>query len=256
MDSAFLGPQDRSPQGVAISMAFQPIVRLENGAIFGHEALVRGVNGEGARAVMSAIEQNARYMFDQQCRLKALELADQLGLAKDGAYLSINFMPNAAYDPRAGLRVTLEAAQEAGFPVDQIIFEFTEDEKFDVPHLLNVLLAYREMGFKTAIDDFGSGHSGLSLLSQFQPDIVKIDMSLIRGINADPVKRAIVKHMVNLLDERGITSLAEGVETPGELTTLQEIGVSLVQGFVIAKPTFEALSSRATVRERFLQAAA
>jgi EAL domain-containing protein (putative c-di-GMP-specific phosphodiesterase class I) len=237
-------------------MAFQPIVKLMDGALFGHEALVRGINGEGARTVLSAIEPGNRYAFDQQCRSKAIELASRLDLAKDGALLSINFMPNAVYDPSTSLRVTLEAARDAGFPADQIIFEFTEDEKFDVPHLLSVLHAYRSSGFKTAIDDFGSGHSGLSLLSQFQPDIVKIDMSLIRGINSDPVKRSIVQHMVNLLDERGIISLAEGVESRGELLTLRGMGVQLVQGFVIARPSFETLSSRALVRESFLQAAA
>ncbi len=227
------------------SMAFQPIVHSDTGAVYAYEALVRGLNGEGACAVMSGVAPNRRYFFDHQCRLRAIALADRLRLARDGVYLSINVMPNAVHEPRVGIGETLAAAKRVGFPLDQIILEFTEDEKFDAPHVLNILRTYRDLGFKTAIDDFGSGHSGLSLLSRFQPDIVKLDMSLIRDIDTDPVKRAIVRHMVRLLEERDIISLAEGVETQAELSTLKDIGVSLVQGFLIARPAFEALAAPA-----------
>ncbi len=227
------------------SMAFQPIIHAATGKVFAHEALVRGLNGEGAREVISRIAPHRRYLFDQQCRLKAITMAQRLHLAKDGAYLSINIIPNAVYAPQAGIGETLAAAEAIGFPINQIILEFTEHESFDAPQLLNILAAYRNLGFKTAIDDFGSGHSGLSLLSRFQPDIVKLDMSLIRDIDIVPVKRAIIQHMVRLLDERGIVSLAEGVETEEEFSTLRELGVCLIQGFLIARPNFEALSGPA-----------
>ncbi len=227
------------------SMAFQPIVHSATGAIYAYEALVRGLNGEGAPAVMSGIARHRRYLFDHQCRLRAIALAHRLRLARGGACLSINVMPNAVHEPQVGLRETLAAAEQVGFPLDRIILEFTEDEKFDAPHILDTLRAYRHLGFKTAIDDFGSGHSGLSLLSRFQPDIVKLDMSLIRDIDSVPVKRSIVRHMVRLLDERGIVSLAEGVETDEELSTLKTLGVTLIQGFLIARPAFEALAAPA-----------
>ncbi len=237
--------RDEPEVSAPFSMAFQPIVHVATGAVFAHEALVRGLNGEGAREVMSGIAPHRRYLFDQECRLKAIALANHLRLARDGVYLSINVMPNAVNEPRVGILETLAAAERIGFPVDKIILEFTEDEKFDAPHVLDTLRTYRDLGFKTAIDDFGSGHSGLSLLSRFQPDIVKLDMSLIRDVDSVPVKRAIVHHMVRLLDERGIISLAEGVETDSEFATLREIGVSLIQGFLIAPPTFETLSAPA-----------
>jgi EAL domain-containing protein (putative c-di-GMP-specific phosphodiesterase class I) len=97
-------------------------------------------------------------------------------------------MPNAVYEPRACIRLTLATAERVGFPLDRIIFEFTEDEHLDATHVLNILNTYRKIGFKTAIDDFGAGHAGIGLLTKFQPDIVKLDMDLVRGIDTDRVK--------------------------------------------------------------------
>ncbi len=236
------GCRDGAGFTLPFSMAFQPIADIGTGAIFAHEALVRGPNGEGAQTILSAIEDDNRYAFDQQCRVKAIELATGLNLAKDGARLSINFMPNAVYEPRACIRLTLATALRTGFPVDKIIFEFTEDEKLDTAHILNILRTYRAMGFKTAVDDFGAGFAGLSLLTKFQPDIVKLDMELIRGIDRDGVKRRIVEHMIRMLGDLEITTICEGVETPDELETLRDLGVRLVQGFVLARPAFEALA--------------
>ena len=163
------------------SMAFQPIVDVSSGKVFAHEALVRGPKGEGAHTILSAVDQTNRYAFDQMCRVKAIELAATLRPPGDDACLSINFMPNAVYEPRACIRLTLDAAERSGFPLDRIIFEFTETEKLDVAHVLNIMATYKEIGFRTAIDDFGAGNAGLALLARYQPDIVKVDMDLIRA---------------------------------------------------------------------------
>jgi EAL domain-containing protein (putative c-di-GMP-specific phosphodiesterase class I) len=223
------------------TMAFQPIVDATSRTIFAHEALVRGVGGEGAYSILSRVSQDNRYTFDQQCRVKAIELATRLNLPQNGALLSINFMPNAVYEPRACIRVTLATAMRTRFPLENIIFEFTEDEKLDTDHLLNILRTYRSFGFKTAIDDFGSGYAGLGLLSRFQPDIVKLDMELIRGVDRDVVKRRIVKSMLDLLRDLNIQTICEGVETQDELWALIDCGARLIQGFVLARPAFESL---------------
>ena len=237
------------------SMAFQPIVDVVSGSTFAHEALVRGSSGEGAHTILSAVDDKNRYAFDQQCRVKAIELAADLGLTDDGALLSINFIPSAVYEPRACIRLTLDAAKKTGFPPDRLIFEFTEAEKIDTDHLLNILRTYKAIGFKTAIDDFGAGHAGLQLLSKFQPDIVKIDMDLVRGIDADRIKRSILRHTLRLLEELGITPLCEGIETPDELAALQDLGVRLIQGYLLAKPTFERLATPHIPALRIPQAA-
>ena len=236
------GCRDGGAFQLPFSMAFQPIVDICTGAIFAHEALVRGPNGEGAGSVLGQIKEYNRYAFDQQCRVKAIELASRLYDPGENVKLSINFMPNAVYEPRACIRVTLAAAMKTGFPLDRIIFEFTENEQVDTKHILNILRTYRDMGFKTAIDDFGAGHAGLALLAHFQPDIVKLDMDMIRGIDVDPVRRTIVKHTLRMLEELAVVPLCEGVETAEELKVLRDLGVALIQGYVLAKPSFEALA--------------
>ena len=227
---------------IAFSMAFQPIVDTRAHAVFGHEALVRGVAGEGAGSVLSMVDADNRYWFDQACRVKAIELAARLFPAGGGTRLSINFLPNAVYEPRACIRKTLETAERVGFPIDDIIFEFTESERLDTAHLLKILKTYKEIGFKTAIDDFGAGYAGLKLLADFQPDIVKLDMDLLRGIDADPARRAIVRNILGMLDDLGVTALCEGVETEAEFATLADLGAHLFQGYYFAKPAFEALA--------------
>jgi len=228
-----------------ITMAFQPIVDTSSQTIFAHEALVRGVAGEGAAAVLAQVSDENRYAFDQQCRVAAIELAAQLNLASQGAFLSINFLPNAVYEPRACIRLTLAAAMRTGFPLNRIIFEFTEVERLDTGHILHILRSYRDMGFKTAIDDFGAGFSGLGLLSKFQPDIVKLDMDLIRDIDTNPVKRTIVSNALKMLTDLGISPLCEGIETVGECSALQDLGVTLMQGYLFAKPALSVLATPA-----------
>ncbi|MGL5286659.1 MAG: EAL domain-containing protein, partial [Aeromonas sp.] len=100
---------------------------------------------------------------------------------------------------------------------------------------------YRTLGFKTAIDDFGAGYSGLNLLTDFRPDIIKLDMHLLRGIDQDTIRQAIVRHCLALFAELNITALAEGIETRSEMTCLRMMGVRLMQGYLFAKPGFESL---------------
>ena len=225
-----------------ISMAFQPIVDVEARRVFAQEALVRGAEGQGAGFVLSQISDDSRYAFDQLCRTTAIGLASRLGLADRDALLSINFLPNAVYEPTACIRQTLLAAGRARFPLENILFEFTESERVDTAHLLGILHAYRDIGFKTAIDDFGSGYAGLTLLAAFQPDVVKIDMGLVRGIDADAPRRAIVRNVVRMMDDLGIEVICEGVETTDEYRCLRDLGVRLMQGYLFAKPSFASLA--------------
>lgn len=125
------GCRDGAGFDLPITMAFQPIVDVETRSVFAHEALVRGADGEGAGEVLAKVTDSNRYGFDQKCRVTAIELASRLDLAKSGANLSINFLPNAVYEPKACIRLTLETAINTGFPVDRIMFEFTEAEPLD-----------------------------------------------------------------------------------------------------------------------------
>lgn len=221
--------------------AFQPIVDLNTRSIFAHEALVRGINGESALSVLEKVNDDNRYAFDQACRVKAVSSASRLGMT---TALSINFLPNAVYQPEACIQSTFKAAREFNFPLDKIIFEVTEGEQVtDRAHLLHIFEKYRSFGFQTAIDDFGAGYAGLNLLSAFQPHILKLDMDLIRDIDSRPAKQAIVKGM--LLTSRLIDTLvvAEGVETKAEKDYLASLGIHLMQGYYFCKPVFRGLGS-------------
>ena len=227
------------------SMAFQPIVNVETGRVFAHEALVRGPEGQGAGTVLGQVDESSLYAFDQQCRVRAIQLAARLELPRDGAKLSINFLPNAVYEPKACIQLTLATAEATGFPLDHLIFEFTEGERLDPEHLGRILSTYRAMGFATAIDDFGAGYAGLTLLARFQPDIVKLDMELVRDIDASLVKRTLVGAIARACRDLGVLVLAEGVETGAEHRALGDLGVVLQQGYLFARPAFEAVAAPA-----------
>lgn len=235
------------------SMAFQPIYDAGAGRVWGYEALVRGMSGEGAFEVLSQVSPEQRYRFDQDCRVKAIELASRLFPAGENLMLSINFMPKAVYEPAACLRATLLAAKRRSFPMSSIMFEFTENEEVaDTAHLTNIITEYRRHGFTTAVDDFGAGHAGLGLLVDFQPDLIKIDMLLIRGIDTSPARQAVVAGIVGIARDLDITLLAEGIETEAEFRVLRAAGIRLFQGYWFAKPAFEELppvwSDSVTVR--------
>lgn len=227
--------------GFEFEYAYQPIVDLASRTIYAHEALVRGPQGESAFSVLSQVDDSNRYQFDQACRVKAIRGAAQLGMQE---LLSINFLPNAVYRPEACIRSTLAAALEYDFPISRIIFEVTESEQvMDRAHLVNIFQEYRRFGFHTAIDDFGAGYAGLNLLAEFQPDILKIDMDLVRGIDASAPKRAIVDGIVSTSKALGIRVLAEGIETAAERDCLRNAGISLMQGNLFSRPAFKALGT-------------
>lgn len=231
---------DAPPLDFEFSYAFQPIVNVHARRIFAHEGLVRGTGGEPAGSVLSRITPANRYAFDQACRDKVIQTASRLQMP---SHLSINFMPNAIYRPELCIRSTLRAARRHGFPVERIIFETVEGEQVsDGNWLAEILSEYRRIGFKTAIDDFGAGFAGLNLLADFQPDIVKLDMALIRAIDQSRPRRAIVAGVVAMCRQLDIEVIAEGIETADEARCLADLGIALMQGYWFARPQFERIT--------------
>jgi EAL domain-containing protein (putative c-di-GMP-specific phosphodiesterase class I) len=146
-------------------------------------------------------------------------------------------------NPEVCIQRTLRAAFKCGFDLSRLIFELTEGEKIvDAETLVAIFREYRKLGMKTAIDDFGAGYAGLNLLARFQPDIVKIDIDLVRDVDTDRTKQIIVENVVSLCDKLGIVPLAEGVETSDERDFLSSFGIDLMQGFLFARPAFRAIS--------------
>lgn len=219
--------------------AYQPIVDVLTREVFSCEALIRGPGNESAYSVLSAIPEEARYRFDQVSRIAAIELTQSLGLR---THLNVNVLPGCLFSSDVSIDATLDAARRCGLPLDRLILEVTEGEAItDHARFAGLLNAYRGQGLKVAIDDFGAGVSGLNLLADFQPDQIKIDMALVRGIERNGPRQAIVRAIVQVCVDLGIDVIAEGVETQSECDWFARQGVRLFQGYLFAKPGFQTL---------------
>lgn len=221
------------------TMAFQPIVDVEHRRVVYYEALVRGVHGESAFSILEQVDDTLMYRFDQACRVKAIELASALGMQER---LSINFLPNAVYEPEACIQATLETSQRVGWPTERLNFEITETERVvDRDHLRSIVESYRRMGFTTSLDDFGNGYANLDLLTDLQPNTLKIDRELVMNCDTHKRRQAILKSLVSLANTLDIQLVAEGVETREESRCLLALGMPIQQGYYFARPQVERL---------------
>ena len=224
------------------SMAYQPIVDVRTTRVAGYEALLRGLENQSAASLLSPIPDADRHGMEQACRVLAIRMAARLGLMETGADLSINFNPNHVYKTASCPARTVEAARQAEIPLSRIILEITEMERLRDPEHLRILMReYRSQGLRMAIDDFGSGFAGLSMLAEFQPDILKIDMALTRRIQERRASRVIVRGIVDICADLNIQVIAEGVEEMAQAEVLRDLGIRYMQGNYFGEPAFEAL---------------
>ena len=221
------------------SFAFQPIVHAPSGLVVSHEALIRGPEGESAQSVLSGVPQGALHAFDAHGRECAIALAARLGIR---THLNLNFLPQSLFSQQDVLTPMFEAARRNDLPISRLVLEVTEGEVIDdVARFARLIKTYRAQGLKLAIDDFGAGYCGLNLLAEFQPDILKLDMALLRGIERSGPRQAIVRAILSACTDLGIDAIAEGVETVDEFSWLADEGVTLFQGYLFARPGFETL---------------
>jgi len=227
--------------GFPASFAFQPIADISSRNVFAYEALARGKNGATAASVFSAVPPDELHVFDHEARLAAVKLAARLGLKEK---ISLNVMPGCIESMPDSLDLLLECATRSGLSPSQLVLEITEGEAVQRPKEFNQLLdRYRAQGVRMAIDDFGAGYSGLNLLAYFQPDLIKLDMHLVRDIDRAGPRQAIARAVLQVCDDLGIEVIAEGVETAGEYAWFRRVGVRLFQGYLLARPAFEALET-------------
>ncbi len=223
----------------AYSFAFQPIVDVAARRIASHEALIRGRAGESAASVLGSVPAGELYRFDEESRVVALELAAGIGF--DGQ-LNLNFLPRGLEASETAVTSTVEAAHRCGVGPGRIVLEVTEGEVIgNAARFAQAMDAYRCLGVRVAIDDFGAGYAGLNLLADFQPDAVKLDMNLVRGIAGRGPRQAIVRAVAQACFDLGIELVAEGVETLDEYRWLAGEGICLFQGYLFARPAFERL---------------
>jgi len=230
---------------------FQPIVSCDNLEIVAYECLSRGIKQDGTVMPPNLMFESARktgmlFNLDKLCRLKALKNAKFKNIQKG---IFINFAPNSIYNPEFCLNDTVNTALELNLDPSKIVFEVIESEKVEkFDHITNIINFYRSRGFRVALDDVGSGYSSLNRLVQLNPDVIKIDMELVRNIDKNPVKRAVVGSIVQIATEIGAKTLAEGIETRDEFNIVKTLGVNLAQGYLFGKPSLEPLRSLGDIR--------
>jgi EAL domain-containing protein (putative c-di-GMP-specific phosphodiesterase class I) len=213
-------------------IAFQPIVRASDRSIFGYEALLR--SGEPSLphpgAVLDAAERlDALPRLGRVIRERA---AEPMLTAEPSWLLFLNLHPEDLLDPVLHSDDTALAEL-----APRVVLEITERASLHkVSDLRARVAALRERGFRVAVDDLGAGYAGLSSFAQLEPDIVKLDMTLVRDVHKVPVKQKLVASMTTVCKELGLLVVAEGVECAEERDVLCDIGCDLLQGYHFAKP--------------------
>jgi len=210
---------------------YHPIVVTESQEIYGYEALARGV----MRSLRSpevmfdvAAEADLVWELSRLCRSRAIEGMDTH--LQPGELLFLNVDPHDFNDPAFN-------EHEVKYP-ERVVIEITERTAIkDYPKFRERLRAFREAGFRFAVDDAGSGYAGLGSIANLEPDYIKLDISLINGIDTNFIKQNLVETMVKFANDHGAMVIAEGVERAEEFKAVKELGVHLVQGFFLHRPS-------------------
>jgi EAL domain-containing protein (putative c-di-GMP-specific phosphodiesterase class I) len=213
-------------------VAFQPIVRASEGEIHGYEALLR--SDEPALPHPGAVLDAAERLdaLDRLGRTVRERSAHAMLAADPLALLFVNLHPNDLLDD-----TLYDASSPMGGLAPRTVLEITERATLSsVPGVRDRIAGLRRLGYRIAIDDLGAGYAGLSSFTQLEPDVVKLDMSLVRDVDKNVVKRRVVRSMVSLCREMGMLVVGEGVETRAERDALAGLGCDLFQGFLFAKP--------------------
>lgn len=214
-------------------LLYQPIVRYSEKRVFGYEALVRS----GARALpdpgslLDAAERLGRLRdVGRSIRGQAADPFD--GTENTEPLLFVNLHSEDLEDPD----LLLKTAPLSGF-ANRTVLEITERASLDgVKDVREKVASLRSMGFRIAVDDLGAGYAGLTSFSLLEPEVVKLDMALVRGVDESATKRKVVGSFKRLCDEMGILTVCEGIETEGERDVLVDLGCDLLQGYLFSKP--------------------
>ena len=235
-----------------LKAAFQPIIETRSGEVFGFEALAR-IPGSScfnniAELFPFAEKIGQLYPIETHCRRQAINSYPNVVQNKEMLFLNIN--PQVLIDPEFASGHTRKLLSEKGLAPTDVVLEITERSAIeDFSTFRDALDHYRNQGYLIALDDVGAGYSSLQSVAELHPDFLKIDRSLIQGVNTDPIKWALLETFVTFSKRIGCRIIAEGVETAEEMRTVVQLGVDYVQGFFVARPTFERESINPAVME-------
>jgi EAL domain-containing protein (putative c-di-GMP-specific phosphodiesterase class I) len=222
----------------ALWMAYQPIVRAPDLSLYGYEALVRSDEPTLPHpgALFDAAERLGR-VHELGRRIRS-SVAKSLPTLTVHGSVFVNLHPADLADPRL-----LTADDPLAGKADSVVLEITERAVLDPTDLRARVQGLRGLGYRIAIDDLGAGYAGLNSFAAVEPHIVKLDMSLVRDVDKQPIRRRIVGSMIELCRSLGILVVAEGVETEEERDTITGLGCDLLQGFLLGRPERMAVST-------------
>jgi len=219
--------------------AFQPIMRLgPDRTVLGFEALSRGPRGSGLERADdlfgSATEHQLLVELDRLCRRRALLSS---GRIPTGAKIFVNTLPATIRDPQFRGKSLIDFLDKAQVSPDRIVIEITEKLVIENYNLFREAMAYfTDLGMSFAVDDVGSGYSGLESIARLKPTFLKIDMSLVRDVHASLVNRAMVEAIVAMGHGIGAAVIGEGIHSNEEAGALLDAGVDWGQGFLLGRP--------------------
>ncbi len=216
----------------ALWMAFQPIVGGRGQALFGYEALVRTDSEALSRPDQLIAAATRLDRTNELGRTVRRLVAERVAMTPEPTLFFINLLPADLLDPE----LTDRDSPLTRF-ARRVMLEITERATLSsIPNFVSHVRNLRELGFRLAVDDLGAGYSGLASLTQLEPDMVKLDLSLVRGIHQSSARQAVVRSMVDLCGAMSVSMIAEGIEEPAESETLWSLGVQLLQGYHFGRP--------------------
>lgn len=221
---------------------FQPIVSAKDGKIYSYEALMRPISDmqlSPFHIIKYAGIADRFNDIERATFLNILKLIDDETILPNERKIFINSIPMSQLDTNSMREIFRLMLKHS----DNIVVEMTEESELDEDNLNSIRERLHNMGIQLALDDYGTGYSNVSNLLRYTPEIVKIDRSLITGIQNDSKKRHFFREIVDFCHNNNIKALAEGVETSEELRTVIMMGADLIQGFYTARPASELLSS-------------
>lgn len=237
-----------------LKTAFQPIVQVQTGNIFGFEALSRFAEktpfGSIAELFPFAEKIGQLYPIETICRRQAIQSFPSI--MAPGELLFLNINPQVLLDPEFASGQTRRLLAERGLKPNRVVLEITERSAIeDFTTFREALEHYRSQGFLIALDDVGAGYSSLQSIAELHPDFLKVDRSLISGVNRDPIKWALLETFVTFTKRIGCQMVAEGVETLEEMQTVMRLGADYVQGYFVGCPEFTRQGIHEQARKMF-----
>ena len=222
----------------SIATVFQPIRDIRDDGLFGYEALSRGAFPLNSPSLMFEVAERCGLSLDldRECRVAALRNIAALPPAKRGKTFFINVSPRSITDGRAVEGLTLSAMKAFGIQQDRIVIEVTETTSIsDYAAFEEQIRHYARQGYRIALDDFGSGHSGLLTLVAATPHFIKLDRALVARVDTDPYRQKLISAVAAFAANVGTELVGEGIERAEELKVLVDLGVRYGQGFYIGK---------------------